>query len=285
MKTNKVIVGAVAAMLSLSVCSVAPVIAASDTVQISVGTDEVAAGEQFTVDVAIKGVPSTKIQGCEFAIKYDPSLISVDSIKAGAITETGASGKDQTASYMPVFDVISNDSDGYATVVWATSLTDSTYWISQDGVFCTISGTASKNAPDNTVAEIEILPIDRDLTSQSGVKNQDIRIGYIKDSKPVAYTVQATNGAVKIGSGTSDVLYGDANCDGTVDISDAVLIMQNQANPEKYVISKQGLLNADCVDNPKGVTSTDALAVQMIEAKTFTQDKLPVTSDYLQSLQ
>ncbi len=84
---------------------------------------------------------------------------------------------------------------------------------------------------------------------------------------------------------TGDTLYGDANCDGTVDISDAVLIMQNQANPEKYVISKQGLINADCVDNPKGVTATDALAIQMIEAKTFTQDKLPVTSDYIQSLQ
>ena len=66
---------------------------------------------------------------------------------------------------------------------------------------------------------------------------------------------------------TGDTLYGDANCDGTVDISDAVLIMQNQANPEKYVISKQGLINADCVDNPKGVTPTDALAIQMVEAK------------------
>ncbi len=84
---------------------------------------------------------------------------------------------------------------------------------------------------------------------------------------------------------SGETKWGDANCDGTVDISDAVLIMQNQANPEKYVISKQGLINADCVDNPKGVTATDALAIQMIEAKTFTQDKLPVTSDYIQSLQ
>ena len=80
-------------------------------------------------------------------------------------------------------------------------------------------------------------------------------------------------------------LWGDANCDGTVDISDAVLIMQSQANPEKYVLSKQGALNADCVDNPKGVTSTDALAIQMVEAKTLKQTDLPTTSDVISSLQ
>lgn len=39
MKTKKVVVGAVAsAMLSLSVCSIAPAVAAGETVQISVGT-------------------------------------------------------------------------------------------------------------------------------------------------------------------------------------------------------------------------------------------------------
>lgn len=85
-------------------------------------------------------------------------------------------------------------------------------------------------------------------------------------------------------SQNEDVLYGDANCDGTVDISDAVLIMQYLANPDKYSISKQGLANADTVDNGKGLTSVDALAVQMVEAKTLTQKGLPTTSDKINSL-
>ncbi|MBR6243454.1 MAG: hypothetical protein IKQ90_08170, partial [Ruminococcus sp.] len=81
------------------------------------------------------------------------------------------------------------------------------------------------------------------------------------------------------------ILYGDANCDDTVDISDAVLIMQNQANPEKYPISEKGLRNADCVDNPKGVTPIDALAIQMIEAKSIAPDALPTTAEYISSMQ
>ncbi len=85
-------------------------------------------------------------------------------------------------------------------------------------------------------------------------------------------------------SSEDKILYGDANCDNTVDISDAVLIMQNQANPDKYTLSAQGAKNADCVDNPKGITSTDALAVQMIEAKTIAQKDLPTTAEKLNSL-
>ena len=79
--------------------------------------------------------------------------------------------------------------------------------------------------------------------------------------------------------------YGDANCDGVTDISDAVLIMQFLSNPEKYTISDIGLLNADCVNVPDGVTSIDALAIQMIEAKTLTAEDLPTASDHLSSLQ
>ena len=80
------------------------------------------------------------------------------------------------------------------------------------------------------------------------------------------------------------ILYGDANCDETVDISDAVLMMQFLANPEKYPISDKGLKNADCVDSD-GLKSLDALAVQMVEAGTLDQKTFPVTAQTIQSLQ
>lgn len=68
----------------------------------------------------------------------------------------------------------------------------------------------------------------------------------------------------------SITLYGDANCDSTVDMSDIVLIMQSLANPNKYdingtdehCITLQGKANADVDLASKGVTSNDALRIQ-----------------------
>ncbi|MCR4795513.1 MAG: glycoside hydrolase family 9 protein [Ruminococcus sp.] len=65
-------------------------------------------------------------------------------------------------------------------------------------------------------------------------------------------------------------ILGDANNDGTIDLSDAVIIMQALANPNKYGvegtdrhhISAQGWTNADVHKRGNGVTSNDALAIQ-----------------------
>ena len=67
---------------------------------------------------------------------------------------------------------------------------------------------------------------------------------------------------------TTKGLTGDVNGDGTVDLSDAVLIMQSLANPTKYGlngsddkhITEEGYLRAD-VDG-EGVTNMDALTIQ-----------------------
>ena len=59
-----------------------------------------------------------------------------------------------------------------------------------------------------------------------------------------------------------DVKYGDANCDKSVDVSDAVLIMQSLSNPAKYQLTTEGKNNADCFNVGDGVTNKDALAVQ-----------------------
>ncbi|MDE6502255.1 MAG: dockerin type I repeat-containing protein [Ruminococcus sp.] len=60
-------------------------------------------------------------------------------------------------------------------------------------------------------------------------------------------------------------LLGDANEDGVVNISDAVLIMQSISNPTEYQLSIQGMANADVVDND-GVTLLDALRIQEMSA-------------------
>ena len=66
------------------------------------------------------------------------------------------------------------------------------------------------------------------------------------------------------------ILYGDANLDSNVDVSDAVLVMQSMANPDKYGergndpghLTEQGRKNADVSGNGDGITSKDALAIQ-----------------------
>jgi hypothetical protein len=65
-------------------------------------------------------------------------------------------------------------------------------------------------------------------------------------------------------------LYGDANNDGNVDMSDVVLVMQALASPNKYGlngserthITQQGWANADVHRNGNGITTNDALAIQ-----------------------
>lgn len=57
-----------------------------------------------------------------------------------------------------------------------------------------------------------------------------------------------------------DGLDGDANVDGSTDLSDAVTVMQSIANPDKYNVSAQGSKNADTDGN--GITNADALNIQ-----------------------
>ena len=88
------------------------------------------------------------------------------------------------------------------------------------------------------------------------------------------------NGGTKIGEAptsssttsttSGDVYYGDANCDGKVDLSDAVMILQAISNNDKYgvggtdpnCITEEGVKNGDCSNVGDGITARDALAVQ-----------------------
>ena len=289
MKAKKIVIGAVSAtMLSLSVCSLAPVFAAGETVQISVGKAEVKAGETFSVDVSLANVPSSGIQCCDFAIKYDSSLISIDSVKAGDLANTAAVKDDPSASMLSIFDSSIDKDKGTATLVWSTALDDPSYWMNGDGVFCTISGTVSKDAGDGAIP-LEIIPAARDTFAGSSVANDVISVGYFDSKNVVRYSVETSNGSVIVGNGGGgDVgqtaVWGDANENGDVNISDAVLIMQSIANPDEFKITDQGKINGDVVDNGGGVTNVDALAIQYVEIKTITTDAFPMTSAELDAL-
>nr|AEV58409.1 scaffoldin C [Ruminococcus flavefaciens]AEV58410.1 scaffoldin C [Ruminococcus flavefaciens]AEV58423.1 scaffoldin C [Ruminococcus flavefaciens] len=283
MKTNKVIIGAIAAtMLSLSISSLATVFAAGETVQISAGNTEAKAGETFEMNVSLADVPKTGIQGLDFAVTYDKSIVTIDKITVGEIADTKASSNDQTASLLPVFDVSINNSEGYSSVIWSTAVTDSSYWINKDGVFCTIKGTVSGSAKAGSETTLKLTAVKRETYVGSGANNSNINAGYSEAEKAVKYSVKSSDGKIKITDNASNpgvtpgsITRGDANCDGKVDLSDAVLIMQFQSNPSAYGltgsnknhITTQGMDNADVAGGASGkggdgVTTNDALQIQ-----------------------
>ncbi|WP_294755410.1 leucine-rich repeat protein [uncultured Ruminococcus sp.] len=91
-----------------------------------------------------------------------------------------------------------------------------------------------------------------------------------KTTTTTTKTTTTTTSKTTSKSGNGNLLPGDANCDKEVDLSDAVLIMQSLANPDKYGvngtdskhITSQGLDNADVYERGSGVTTYDALQIQ-----------------------
>nr|AEV58895.1 scaffoldin C [Ruminococcus flavefaciens] len=277
MKTKKVVVGALAAMLSLSVCSLAPVVAAGETVQISVGKTNAEAGAEFSVDVSLADIPSSGIQALDFAVTYDSKVLTISKVEQGALVNKSAETADKSAALSPLFESSINSTEGFANMIWSTSTDDASYWLKGDGVFCTIKGTVASGATSGAVADLKIVPINRETYAGSGSPNGDIGCGYEKDGKPVKLATSVDNGSVTVGKvvtttekPTEKIVRGDVNCDGTVDMGDAVLIMQSLANPNKYGlngsdskhITEQGKLNGDVDEEVKGLTSNDALKIQ-----------------------
>lgn len=71
---------------------------------------------------------------------------------------------------------------------------------------------------------------------------------------------------------TKKVSYGDVNCDGDVDVSDAVLLARFIAEDSEATIGEQGLLNADCLaDND--LTPDDIVLILKYVAK-----MIPITT-------
>lgn len=70
-----------------------------------------------------------------------------------------------------------------------------------------------------------------------------------------------------------DIIYGDANCNGKVEIADATLILQMLTNKDEYQLTEKGMNNADVSDRGDGVTAGDALSILKLDAGVI--DSLP----------
>lgn len=71
------------------------------------------------------------------------------------------------------------------------------------------------------------------------------------------------------------IIYGDVNLDGKINVSDAVAVLQYVANQSKYALNEQARINAD-VDGSIGITGSDAIIIQKVDASVISQSDLPI---------
>ena len=248
MVSKRIIAGTMAFVLAAMGTMTA---SAADTVTISGENKEVEAGSTFSYDISLAGVPASGVSAIEFAVKYDSSLVSVTDVKLGAAGETGASAK-EVLDGAAVFEA-NYAAAGEIDVQWSTGLSDS-YWVKSDGVFITISGKVSDTAKAGDSTAVEITAIDRETYEGSKAANTDIVVAAVSASGVTEYTAAGKAGKITVkDAGTTEttepvtkdpskVLYGDANVDGEVTVSD--VIMLNKGMLGTAILSDQGKINS-----------------------------------------
>ncbi len=100
---------------------------------------------------------------------------------------------------------------------------------------------------------------DDDATLEEALKG----MAFLRENYDIIMSMMYTaNGVLTESIDLLNIIAGDANEDGEVNISDAVLIMQSIANPEEFELTLQGKANADIYGDGDGVTLMDALTIQ-----------------------
>ncbi|MCI5844814.1 MAG: cohesin domain-containing protein [Oscillospiraceae bacterium] len=273
MKTKRTMAGILAVAMAASAMAWTPVFAAGE---IGVSAEKVSAkiGQEFTLQVSLSDVPASGLGGCEFSLAYDSTIVTVTNVQAGAITETGADEQSSAfAGEAPSFDC-NYETAGVIDVIWATGLTDSTYWVKQDGVFLTITGTVNESAKVGDVSEFKIQAIDREVTPGSGTKNDKVTFVSLDANGDVtSYDTVLSDGSVTVigddvttttttatttnkpdvttttvttvSGGEDRIAYGDTNLDGVVDLRDAISMNKYLAGLITWTSDDQAYKNAD----------------------------------------
>lgn len=254
----KLISGIIAAAMAVTSMSAATAFAAD--VAVKVGTDTKNPGEEFSVTVDLSGVPSSGLSSIDFAVSYDASLIDITDVSLGTIGNTGAAAQEGAELGDTVFSWYKGD--GEIEIIWATGLTDANYWVKKDGTFATITGTVKSDAAKGSKADLKVKAVNREQYP-GGPANTDILFSALGETATTDYTAAPTDGAVIIGGTVSENKYGDVDCNGDVNVADAVLFARFLAEDQEVTVSNQGKANADCFADANGNLSSEDLSALM----------------------
>lgn len=254
---NKLIACAIpATMIMSSVISATVAYADEESINIGISDVQAVAGEEFTFDVTITNVPKSGVQCLEFGVKYDSDIIEILSCTAD---DLNINDKDSELKTFVSFANTSSSEVGY--LFSSPSADDTSAWITSDGVLCTMTAKVKDTANAGDVSSLEIVPITRDAKT-------NILAGYVNGTSIHKYSVATDNGSVTVkSSALTATIYGDANCDGTVDIADAVAVAAYVGDAEKNTLTEQGIINADVQATGNGLNAGDTLAIQQYLAR------------------
>ena len=117
----------------------------------------------------------------------------------------------------------------------------------------------------DSISETEEIPVYDAAEFQRYMKNYISELRTAKENPPVDSPVVTAAGISIQDENAVSERIGDANCDGKLDIADAVSVLQYISNSSKYPLSDLGRANAD-IDGTAGITGGDVTAIQKLDA-------------------
>jgi len=302
MRNKKVIAGLVAAMTLVSTTSA--IVSAAGDFTVSISNTKAEAGEEFSLTLDMADIPSTGINGCDFGISFDSSLVTVDSVTLGALAKDVSSLEGDLPDPFEC-----NIGDDVISLMYAIGTTDSSYYLNGSGTFLNITGTVKKDATVGSKAEFEVVPVDRAAKPGSADTNATAVFGYMgEDETATIYTPVFEAGWVEVtgevptepsseatdptepssedptqpsteetepstGNIADGTNYGDVNVDGTVDVADVVALNMYLLNPSGNALEAEGIANADVVRDNK-IDSTDGTLLMSFTAMSVEKSEL-----------
>lgn len=196
MKTKKLIAGLVSAVAFASMT--VSVIASAADLSVKISSAEVEAGSEFTLSVDLENIPAAGINGCEFGITYDSSVVTVSSVELGDLAKDVTKDED---TLPPPLEV--NIEKDVISLMYALGTIDSKLYLSGSGTFLNIKGEVKDTAKAGDKSVFEIVAVDRAVTPGSTTSNTDIVFGYVSDDDSVKmYTPTFTSGTVTVKGGS-----------------------------------------------------------------------------------
>jgi len=257
MKAKKLLAGVCASIMLAA--TAAPVVSAADSVKVTVGNAKVKAGEEFSVTVDLADIPAAGINGCDFGIEYDSSIINITGVTAGPLAKDDASGLDG------VNTLEVNTETGLVSIVYG--LASGT--VTGSGTFVTLNGSVKASAKEGDKSDLKVVAINRLAKPKGTETNSDIIFGLLDEDNSTFtnYTPTITNGYIEVeGEGPTEgptdgptdgsteelppaSLLGDVDLNGEVGIGDVVAISKYLVNKKSYALVPEALANADVTRN------------------------------------
>ena len=236
--------GLMAAVPLRLICAEQAAADTTDIVAVSISREIATVDGVFTATVYLDELPTTGLNAMDFAITYDPTILTVTDVEL--LYDTGAD-KAEAAVNPDLENTVFRyeDTGNELRICWNTALTNPDYWLQEERAFFTISGTLAETVEPNSCAELCLAPASRESYEGSGVINTLVVAGYVDENgNTFNYETAFTDGLVWKPRDESGVtIRGDVNLDGAMTISDAINLYK--AVTEEQPLCAAAYVNAD----------------------------------------